>query len=79
MIINRDSENTASGLVDDAEAIAFSRDDIDYSPRNCRSSLETANTIDSTTVSYGNTTSSNVTVEQWNCRLLPPVSNLNDL
>ena len=79
MTVNREGENTASGLVDDAEAIAFALIDINHSPRNFRSPLETANTIDSTTVSHGNTTSSNVTVEQWNCGLLPPVSNLNDL
>jgi len=79
MTVNREGENTASGLVDDAEAIAFTLDDVDHSPRNFRSPLETADTIDSTTVSHGNTTSSNVTIEQWKCGLLPPVSNLNDL
>jgi len=79
VIVNRDSENTASRLVDDTETIAFALDDINDSPRNFRSSLETADTIDGTTVSDRNTTSSNVAVEQWNCGLLPPVSNLNDL
>lgn len=79
MIVKRDSESTASGLVDDTEAIAFALNNIDHRPRNFRTSLETPNTIDGTTVSDGNRTSSNVTVEQRKCGLLPPVSNLNDL
>jgi len=79
VIVNGDGEDITSGLVDDTETIAFALDDINDSPRNFRSSLETANTIDGATVRDGNNTSSNVAVEQWRRGLLPPVSNFNDL
>ena len=79
MIVNGDGEDITSRFVDDTEAIAFALDDIDDSPRNFGSSIETTNTIDSTTVRDGNNTSSNVAVEEWRCGLLPPVTNLNDL
>jgi len=73
MIVNGDGEDITSRFVDDTEAISFALDDIDDSPRNFGSSIETTNAIDGTTVS------SNVAVEEWRCGLLPPVTNLNDL
>ena len=79
MIVNGDGEDITSGLVDNTEAIASALLDVDHSPRNFRSSLETANTIDGATVRDRDNTSSNVAVEQRRRGLLPPISNLNDL
>ena len=79
MFVNRDGEDITGRLVDNTEAIAFTLGDVDHSPRNFRSPLETADTIDGATIRYGDNTSSNVAVEQRRRGLLPPVSNLNDL
>jgi len=79
VIVNGYGKDTTSRFVDDTETIAFALDDIDDSPRNFWSSVETADTIDSTRISDRNGTSSDVAVEEWKGGLLPPVTNLNDL
>lgn len=79
MVVNGDSEDVASGLVDDTEAVAFAPLDIDDSPRNFRSALEATDTVDGTRVRDGHNTSGDVAIEKRKCAPLPPVTDLDDL
>jgi len=78
VVIDGDSEDVTSGLVDDAEAVALAPGDIDDSPRNFGATLEATNTVDEARVGNGNDTSGNVAVEEREGGLLPPVGNLDD-
>lgn len=79
MLVNRDSEDITSRLVDNTEAVAFAPPDVNDGPRNFGSALEATNTVDGTGVGDGNDTGGNIAIEEWGSRLLPPVTDLNDL
>lgn len=74
MVVDGDSENITSGLVDDTEAVSLARDDVRHSERNSRSALEAASTIDSARIGDRNNSSRFIRSEQWESTILPPIA-----
>lgn len=79
VVIKGDGEHTTGRFADDAETVTFALDDIDNGPRDRRTTVVSANTVYQTRVGNWNNTSRLVIGEHWECGIVPPVSELDNL
>jgi hypothetical protein len=79
VLVDGDSEDVASRLIDDAEAVALALDNVDDRPRDQGAAIEAASTIDKSGVRDRDNAGGNIVVEERKRGLLPPVRKLDDL
>lgn len=79
MVVNRHSEDVASGLINDAETVAFALHDIDHRPGDGRATIVAACAVHKAGVGDWDDTSCFVAREKRDGRILPPIGEFDDL